>query len=94
MRELALDANARLDGAPAERIVEWAADEFGERFCVTSSMADALLAHVVSKVLPGVAVVFLDTDLQASLAHAGATVNGEPSIRLSSLLPANADEVY
>ena len=33
-------------------------------------------------------------NLSLNLAHAGATVNGEPSIRLSSLLPANADEVY
>ena len=32
-------------------------------------------------------------NLSLNLAHAGATVNGEPSIRLSSLLPANADEV-
>jgi hypothetical protein len=33
-------------------------------------------------------------NLSLNPAHAGATVNGEPSIRLSSLLPANADEVY
>jgi phosphoadenosine phosphosulfate reductase len=63
LRELATDATARLDRASAERIVEWAADEFGERFCVTSSMADAMLAHVVSRVVPGVPVVFLDTGL-------------------------------
>jgi phosphoadenosine phosphosulfate reductase len=63
LREVAADANVRLDRAPAEKIVEWAADEFGERFCVTSSMADALLAHVVSAVIPGVKVVFLDTGL-------------------------------
>ena len=37
--------------------------EFGERFCVTSSMADGVLAHLVSRVAPGVDVVFLDTGL-------------------------------
>ncbi len=63
LQETALRANAALEGAPAERIVEWAAGEFGERFCVTSSMADAVLAHVVSTVVPGVEVVFLDTGL-------------------------------
>ena len=63
LQETALRANAALEGAPAERIVEWAAGEFGERFCVTSSMADAVLAHVVSTVIPGVEVVFLDTGL-------------------------------
>jgi len=34
---------------------------FGDRFCVTSSMADAVLAHLVSRVAPGVDVVFLNT---------------------------------
>jgi phosphoadenosine phosphosulfate reductase len=63
LADVAARANALLDGAPAERIVEWAAGEFGERFCVTSSMADAVLAHVVSRVVPGVDVVFLDTGL-------------------------------
>jgi phosphoadenosine phosphosulfate reductase len=60
---LARQAAVELEGQPAERIVEWAAGEFGERFCVTSSFADAVLAHVVSRVVPGVDVVFLDTGL-------------------------------
>jgi phosphoadenosine phosphosulfate reductase len=63
LQAVATAADRRLDGASAERIVEWAADEFGERFCVTSSFADAVLAHVVSRVVPGVPVVFLDTGL-------------------------------
>jgi hypothetical protein len=33
-------------------------------------------------------------NLSLNLAHAGATVNGEPSVRLPSLLPSKADEVY
>jgi diketogulonate reductase-like aldo/keto reductase len=33
-------------------------------------------------------------NLSLNLAHAGATVNGEPSVRLPSLLPSNAEEVY
>jgi phosphoadenosine phosphosulfate reductase len=63
LREVAEAAARRLDRAPAEQIIEWAAGEFGERFCVTSSFADAVLAHVVSRVVPGVPVVFLDTGL-------------------------------
>jgi phosphoadenosine phosphosulfate reductase len=62
-RELAVEAARRLEGRRAEDIVAWAAGEFGERFCVTSSFADAVLVHVVSKVVPGVEVVFLDTGL-------------------------------
>ena len=61
--ELARDAAAALEGRPAEAIVEWAVEEFGARFCVTSSFSDAVLAHVVSRVAPGVDVVFLDTGL-------------------------------
>jgi phosphoadenosine phosphosulfate reductase len=61
--ELAAEAAAKLEGRPAEAIVAWALEEFGERFCVTSSFADAVLVHVVSRVAPGVDVVFLDTGL-------------------------------
>jgi sirohydrochlorin ferrochelatase len=32
---------------------------FGDRFCITSSMGDAVLAHLASKVAPGIDVVFL-----------------------------------
>ncbi len=61
--DLAASASARLEGKLAEEIVAWAVEEFGERFCVTSSFADAVLAHVVSRVAPGVDVIFLDTGL-------------------------------
>jgi len=63
LKEIATRAAVDLDRAPAERIVEWAVDTFGERFCVTSSFADAVLAHVVSSVAPGIEVIFLDTGL-------------------------------
>ncbi|GAA3541821.1 phosphoadenylyl-sulfate reductase [Nocardioides daeguensis] len=61
LRELVSHWGAELELAPAEVIIEWAAATFGERFCITSSMGDALLAHLAAKVVPGVDVVFLDT---------------------------------
>ncbi len=61
LRELVQHVGAELELAPAEHIVEWAVATFGERFCVTSSMADAVLAHVASQVAPGINVVFVDT---------------------------------
>ncbi|HEX2177475.1 MAG TPA: phosphoadenylyl-sulfate reductase [Nocardioidaceae bacterium] len=61
LRELASIAGPELELAPAELIVEWAVDTFGDRFCITSSMADAVLAHLASTVAPGIDVVFLDT---------------------------------
>jgi phosphoadenosine phosphosulfate reductase len=58
---LAAQAAQALDGATAEEIVQWAADTFDDRLCVTSSMTDAVLVDLVSKVQPGIDVIFLDT---------------------------------
>lgn len=63
LREIASRAGVELAQTPAHEIVEWALDQFGERFCVTSSFADAVLIHVVSQVAPGIEVIFLDTGL-------------------------------
>jgi phosphoadenosine phosphosulfate reductase len=57
----ARQANRDLEGRPAEDVIRWAIEAFGGRFCVTSSMQDMVLAHLVSTVAPGVDVVFLDT---------------------------------
>ncbi len=61
LRELVSHWGAELELAPAEHIIEWAVATFGARFCVTSSMGDAVLADLAAKVAPGVDVVFLDT---------------------------------
>jgi len=64
--ELAAEADARFEsiGDPAEQalaVLTWAGETFGDSFAVTSSMADGLLAHLASRAVPGVNVVFLDT---------------------------------
>jgi phosphoadenosine phosphosulfate reductase len=61
LRELVSHWGAELELAPAEDIIEWAVATFGDRFCITSSMADAVLADLASRVAPGIDVVFLDT---------------------------------
>ncbi|MEV6166073.1 phosphoadenylyl-sulfate reductase [Streptomyces sp. NPDC052052] len=61
LRELAGRAGRELEDATAPEILRWAADTFGKRFCVTSSMEDAVVSHLASRVFPGVDVVFLDT---------------------------------
>ncbi|WP_228984213.1 phosphoadenylyl-sulfate reductase [Streptomyces sp. DH12] len=61
LRELAERAGRELEDAPALSILTWAAETFGKRFCVTSSMEDAVVAHLASRAFPGVDVVFLDT---------------------------------
>jgi phosphoadenosine phosphosulfate reductase len=65
-RELAAAADARFEGIedPVEQalaVLRWAGDTFGASFAITSSMADGLLAHLASRVVPGVHVVFLNT---------------------------------
>jgi phosphoadenosine phosphosulfate reductase len=64
--ELAADADARFEGIadPVEQalaVLRWAGETFGDDFAITSSMADGLLAHLASRAVPGVNVVFLDT---------------------------------
>jgi phosphoadenosine phosphosulfate reductase len=61
MRTLAEQAAADLADAPAEDVIRWATDTFGDRICVTSSMTDAVIIHLASAVKPGIDVVFLDT---------------------------------
>ena len=50
-----------LEGATAEQILGWAADEFGDGLAVTASMQDTVLAHLAAKVKPGIDVLFLET---------------------------------
>ena len=61
MRTLAEQAAEELADAPAEEVIRWAVDTFGERICVTSSMTDAVIIHLAAAVQPGIDVVFLDT---------------------------------
>ncbi|MEU7337524.1 phosphoadenylyl-sulfate reductase [Streptomyces sp. NPDC007074] len=64
LRDLAERAGRELEDASALEILRWAADTFGKRFCVTSSMEDAVVAHLASRAFPDdsrVDVVFLDT---------------------------------
>jgi phosphoadenosine phosphosulfate reductase len=61
LADVAAAAGRRLEGAHPLEVLRWAVDEFGDRFCVASSMADAVLPHLASRVRPGVPVIFLDT---------------------------------
>ena len=67
-------ADARFEGIadPVEQalaVLRWAGDTFGDEFAITSSMADGLLAHLASRAIPGVHVVFLDTGYHFAETH-------------------------
>ena len=59
--QLAQQAGRQLEDAHPREVLRWAVDEFGDRFCVTSSMTDGVLAHLAASVRSGIDVVFLDT---------------------------------
>ncbi|HEY6279907.1 MAG TPA: phosphoadenylyl-sulfate reductase [Streptosporangiaceae bacterium] len=61
MQQLAVAAAAKLADAPASEVIAWAAETFGDRICITSSMTDAVIIHLAAAVKPGIDVVFLDT---------------------------------
>lgn len=60
-REIVDRYAAQLEEASATEVLQWAAEQFGRDWCVTSSMADAVLPHLAGQVQPGVDIVFLDT---------------------------------
>jgi phosphoadenosine phosphosulfate reductase len=61
LETLAREAGERLEEATPQEVLRWAADTFGDRFCVSSSMGDGVLASLAASVVPGIDVVFLDT---------------------------------
>jgi phosphoadenosine phosphosulfate reductase len=61
VRSLVQSARVDLEDATAEQIVAWAAQTFGDRLAVASSMADAVVVDLVSRTAAGVDVLFLDT---------------------------------
>jgi phosphoadenosine phosphosulfate reductase len=61
LEDLAKRARADLAGAPAEKIALWAVQAFGDNICVTSSMTDTVIIDLMSRVKPGIDVIFLDT---------------------------------
>jgi phosphoadenosine phosphosulfate reductase len=61
LRSLVDRAAVDLEGAPAEEIMAWAFERFGQRLAVTSSMADTVMIHLAERTAPGLDVIFLDT---------------------------------
>ena len=61
LKTVALEAARDLEGKTPQEILRWAADTFGDRFCVSSSMGDGVLPSLAASVKPGVDVIFLDT---------------------------------
>lgn len=61
MERLAAQAAEDLAEAPAQEVIRWAVETFGDRVAITSSMTDAVIIHLAAAVQPGIDVIFLDT---------------------------------
>ena len=61
LERLAEQAARDLEGAQPLEVLRLASDTFGDGLCVSSSMTDAVLAHLAGRARPGVPVYFLDT---------------------------------
>jgi phosphoadenosine phosphosulfate reductase len=61
LKSLALEAARDLEDATPQEVLRWAVETFGDRFVISSSMGDAVLASLAASVASGVDVVFLDT---------------------------------
>ncbi|TDC83539.1 phosphoadenylyl-sulfate reductase [Actinomadura sp. 7K507] len=61
LEDVVESAAVALEDASTLEIIRWASATFGDRICLTSSMSDAALIHLVSKVKPGIDVLFVDT---------------------------------
>ena len=57
LQQIAEQAGRDLEPATPQEVLRWAVDTFGDRFAITSSMGDGVLASLA----PGVDVIFLDT---------------------------------
>src|SRR5579871_4368712 len=86
METLAAQAAEQLRGAPAEDVIPWAAETFGSRLCITSSMTDAVIVDLVSRQMPGIDVIFLDTGY-----HFAETVGTRDAV--SAVYPVNVINV-
>jgi phosphoadenosine phosphosulfate reductase len=54
--------DAGFENAPASKVIRWAVDTFGDAVVLAASFEDVVLIDLVSKIAPGIEVIFLDTE--------------------------------
>ncbi|HET8621911.1 MAG TPA: phosphoadenylyl-sulfate reductase [Acidimicrobiales bacterium] len=55
------ELNAAFEHWSAPKVIQWAVDHFAPHLCLASSMQDAVLIDLATKVDPSIEVVFIDT---------------------------------
>lgn len=62
LRSIVAAQGPALEGAHPFDVLAWARETFGPGLVVASSMGDEVLVHLAGRAVPGVDVIFLDTD--------------------------------
>jgi phosphoadenosine phosphosulfate reductase len=96
---LAVVAGQKFESAPAEEVMGWALDAFGDEFCISASMADALVIDLATRIKPGVNVIFLDTGYHfTQTLETKRRVSETYAVKLHTILPkqtvAEQDDVF
>jgi phosphoadenosine phosphosulfate reductase len=93
--EFVREANDVLEGADPMTVLGWAGRAFDRDLAVTAAMGDTLLAHLASRAVPGVHVLFIDTGYHfgETLGTADAVLASYP-VRLKTIRPAESVAVH
>jgi phosphoadenosine phosphosulfate reductase len=54
--------NREFETAPVGKVIAWAVEKFGDGLVLAASFEDVVLIDLVTKVAPGIEVIFLDTE--------------------------------
>ena len=60
--ETLADISDGFEASPASAVIRWAVETFGDSLVLAASFEDIVLIDLVTKVAPGIEVVFLDTE--------------------------------
>ncbi len=61
-RETLSEVSQGFEASPASAVIRWAVETFGDSLVLAASFEDIVLIDLVTKVAPGIEVVFLDTE--------------------------------
>ena len=87
----AAEANDVLEGADPLTVLGWAGRAFGSGLAVTAAMGDTVLAHLASRAVPGVHLLFIDTGYHfaETIGTADAVAASYP-VRMLTIRPAQS----
>jgi phosphoadenosine phosphosulfate reductase len=91
----AAQANSVLEGADPLTVLGWAGRAFEKGLAVTASMGDTVLAHLASRAVPGVNMLFVDTGYHfAETLGTAAAVEASYPVRMLTIRPKETVEEH